>query len=569
MRWILGYFALMLTMSGLGLLMSGEILGFFLLLIAGILIYIIIEITRGRRRAQRFGEYGPAIDGYEKRFTAAEKALEARLPENALDSSALVELLSGEDAATSEAIRDEYETLRKRFVAWQEDFAQMHAQTEAGTIGLPARFAEHYDRLDQQLSDLLADVERLEARAAEAGRAADDPLEEIARAALKLEQATSTCRRAFGDAVPAELESGLAAGAEKLEQARGGLAKGAERPLVAARLAREAGELAVAVEKGADELIKLPMEIDVRRGELQQTCARLHVEIADVKAKLEAAAEIYAPSCLLAIRGFGAGAEQALEHARTLIAKQEGSADAFLLDQADESLKRATDLANQIDEHLGSLDHAAAQARHDVEEAELEIDRAWANATAASNAADELQRAERVIARARELARDARRELEQARPDWFRALALAKRASDVVNELTPAPLLEREAPTRSRPDVELARAHAEAALAEVRAIVATVKGFDTADSMTSVFLDRGEYAYAKAVALQKQLDGADDPDALAHAALDGFRLAEDAAAAAHEHVLGLRTVDGAKAARQTTVTVLWGKFGEARAFGFE
>jgi hypothetical protein len=83
------------------------------------------------------------------------------------------------------------------------------------------------------------------------------------------------------------------------------------------------------------------------------------------------------------------------------------------------------------------------------------------------------------------------------------------------------------------------------------------------DTMTSLFLERGEHAYSMAVALQKQLGDADDPDALAHAAIDGFRLAEDAAAAAQEHALGLRAVDGSKSSGRTTVSVVWGTFGTA------
>jgi hypothetical protein len=564
MRWILGYFALMLTMSGLSLLASGEILGLFLLLIAGILIYIIFEIQRARRRARRFGEYGPAIEGYEKRLAAAQASLEAKLPEEPLDSPALVELMSAEGGNTADEIRQEYGRLRERFVEWQEEFARMRAWNEAGAIGLPARFAEQYDDLDRRLSELIAEVERLEARAAEAERASEDPLEEIARAALKLEQAKATCRRAFGDAVPDELGSELVLGAEKLEQARGALAKGAERPLAAARLAREVFELSAAAEKRADELVKLPRELSARRAELNRTCERLDAEISDEKKKLEAAAELYAPSCLLPIRGFGAAAEQALEHARDLIADQTESAGGLRLDLADESLRRAADLVERIESHLASLEQAALEARQDVEQAELDIDQAWASITAASLPADALARAERVLVRARDLAADARKELDQERPDWFRAMALARRATEVLHEVSIRPAQTEKGPV-AQAAVELARARAEAALAEARPLVTAADGPMGLDNMTSLFVDRGEYVYAKAVALQKQLADAEDPDAVAHAAIDGFRLAEDAAAAAQEHALGLRNVDGTKSSGKATVTVLWGSLGAPAA----
>jgi len=115
-------------------------------------------------------------------------------------------------------------------------------------------------------------------------------------------------------------------------------------------------------------------------------------------------------------------------------------------------------------------------------------------------------------------------------------------------------------------DVELARRRAAAALADARGLATTVDDPLTGmANMTSLFLERGEYVYAKAVALQKQLAGAVDPDAVAHAALDGFRLAEDAAAAVQEHALGLRMVDGSKRSGSVTATVLWGSVAAAAA----
>jgi hypothetical protein len=323
-------------------------------------------------------------------------------------------------------------------------------------------------------------------------------------------------------------------------------------------------DLAAAVESRVEELIRLPAELSARREDLNRTCDRLDTEIPDAKAKVAAAAELYAPSCLLAIRGFGAAAEQALEHARVLIAKQPESADAFRLDEAGQSLTRAGELVGRIEQHLAALDAAAVEAREDVEQAELEIDRAWASIAAVASPADVLARAERVVARARGLAKDARKELEQPRPDWFRTISLAKRALDVVQELeaTRPPAAEKDPPDRHG-NVELARLRAEAALAEARPLATTADGALGMDTMTSLFLERGEHAYSMAVALQKQLGEAEDPDALAHAAIDGFRLAEDAAAAAQEHALGLRGVDGHKSSGRTTVSVVWGTLGTA------
>jgi chromosome segregation ATPase len=191
MRYILGYFALVTGLSGLELIWAGSAYGFVLVVIAAVLIYVLVRMERTRRREKRYGGYGEAIEGYEKRFTDAEHSLQSKLPENVLDSPALVELLSAyeHDASQSEAIRREYAQLQQRFKDWRDEFDQLHALNESGAVGLPKEFAERYDQLDRQLSQLLADVKRLDSRAAEVDRATDDPLDQIAQGALLLEQA--------------------------------------------------------------------------------------------------------------------------------------------------------------------------------------------------------------------------------------------------------------------------------------------------------------------------------------------------------------------------------------------
>jgi chromosome segregation ATPase len=255
MRYLLAYFALMIGLSGLSLLAAGRALGFVLVLVAAFLIYLLVRDESARRRARRFGGYEDAIEGYEKHFVETEEELEAKLPENALDSPALLELLSvyeHEGTDEADAIRAEYEQLRLRFKEWQEDFERLRARSAEGAIGLPARFAEQYDELDQRLSDLVAEVGHLERRAAETEKAAESPLEEIARAALKLEETRSKCRRRFGVSVPAELEAGLEEGEDKLAHARAAIAKGAERPLAAIRFAREAFDVAASIARRVD-----------------------------------------------------------------------------------------------------------------------------------------------------------------------------------------------------------------------------------------------------------------------------------------------------------------------------
>jgi hypothetical protein len=560
MRYIVGYFALMLGLGGISMLGAGRAEGFLFLLLSAALIYLLVRMQRARRRDRRYGNYGEAIEGYERRFSDAERSLEAKLPQDALGSPALVELLSAyeHDVDSADAIRKQYAQLRERFVEWRDQFERMRALDEAGAVGLPDRFAEQYDQLDKQLSQLTADVKKLESRAAQVGKETDDPLDQIARAALKLEQVKSACTHRFAGKIPQELASQLAAADDKLGQARAAIAKGAERPLDATRLSQEASALAASVEGRATELAELPTEIDGK-------CVRLEAEISDAKAKLEAAAENYSPSCLLEIQGCGAEAEESVQRARALAAEKAASGADVRLAQAKEALGRAEVLVRRIEDHLATLEQAALEARHDIEQAELDADRAWASVTASSKSAEETERVERVASRARELAAQARTEIEQPRPDWFRATALAKRASQMAQELG-APRSQSPVPAESsRPDVEAARARAEAALTDVRPLVTEADGLLTEDNMARVCLERGQEAYDKAVAVQTRLAVADDPDAAAQTAIDGFHVAEESAAAAHEHAIGLRARDGTRPSGKTAARLLWGAIGGALA----
>jgi hypothetical protein len=250
MRYILAYFALMIGLSGVSLLMTGRALGFALILVAAILVYLLVRMEQARRRERRYGGYDFAIDGYEQRFADAERSLESRLPNDALDSPSMVELLSeaGEDADDAEAVRALYAQLRQRFSDWRDEFERLHEQNERGTFGLPEEFARRYAELDRRLTQLLADVKQLDARANRVRGATDDPLDKIAEGALKLERAKAQCARRFGTAIPAGISSKLTLAATKLAEARAAIASGAERPLEAVRLAHEVCALASAVE---------------------------------------------------------------------------------------------------------------------------------------------------------------------------------------------------------------------------------------------------------------------------------------------------------------------------------
>ena len=94
--------------------------------------------------------------------------------------------LSAWDANDAEAVRVLYAQLRQRFGDWREEFERLHEQNERGTFGLPEEFAQRYAELDRRLTQLLADVKQLDARANEVRGAIDDPLDKIAEGALKL-----------------------------------------------------------------------------------------------------------------------------------------------------------------------------------------------------------------------------------------------------------------------------------------------------------------------------------------------------------------------------------------------
>jgi chromosome segregation ATPase len=252
MRYILAYFALMLGLSGLSLIWAGRAEGFALVLIAGILVYVLVRMQRAHRRERRYGGYDIAIDGYERHFAEAKRELETRLPDDALDSPAMLELLSavGDDADDAAAVRERYAQLHRRFAECREEFEGLHEQNETGAFGLPDEFVEQYAALDRRLNQLLADVRRLDEQADGVRSEIDDPLDKIAEGALRLEQAKAKCARTFGNKLPDSVASTLALAASKLAEARKAIAAGAERPREAVRLAKEVCALARAAETG-------------------------------------------------------------------------------------------------------------------------------------------------------------------------------------------------------------------------------------------------------------------------------------------------------------------------------
>ena len=147
----------------------------------------------------------------------------------------------------------------------------------------------------------------------------------------------------------------------------------------------------------------------------------------------------------------------------------------------------------------------------------------------------------------RELAAQALAELRQAQPDWLRIKEIAERAAALSRA--------GDAPVRVvSPEVEVARARAEAALDEIRPVVAEADGLVGEDNMARIYLEHAQKAYDQAV---------DAPTA--QAAMEGFRVAAESANAAHDHALGLRAQAGRKLPGRTAPGLLRGMLGRPPA----
>jgi antitoxin (DNA-binding transcriptional repressor) of toxin-antitoxin stability system len=283
-------------------------------------------------------------------------------------------------------------------------------------------------------------------------------------------------------------------------------------------------------------LVEGPPEVTGRHVELEADAKRLADQVLSTKSKLDLAADHYAPSCLQPIEGLDAGAGQALDQARSLIASGASPDDDDRRAEAPESLRRATELVGRIEDHLSKLERAALTAPALVEQAELAIDRAWAG-DRSSGEVDAGR--DQIVARAQELAKEARTQLGVAQPDWFHVSSLAKRALEMVSDLAPVGQANNVlAPSGA--GVESARQAAETALAEVVVLVNSVEQRAGASNMAALCLERGHSAYSEGVELQRQIAGAEDPDAITDSAVESFRLAVTAANAAEEHAFQLQ-----------------------------
>jgi hypothetical protein len=455
-----------------------------------------------------------------RRVRLAERAeeLERELPEDPLESAALqrvVSLALDERPEERSRLEDEYREQRRRFLAWRKEL-------DAGRD--LARLEAEVDRIDAYLTGL-RDL-----------AAADDlvsvALDGMGRASTALDEA-----RGAGAHVKA-----LEAAEAKLAEARTCFEKDEEQPLRALRLAGQAEAEAREAARKARKLADLPEQLERRLAELGRTEERVGRDLADVKEDFSTAAQTYARSCWLEIRGFGAAAEQALERAarcRRSAEPQLAAGDPESLgrvqDELDDgfrSLERAASLARKIAAHLSRLEEAALNARNDVSSVEQEIERAWAASFADGRGNRE------PLARARDLAAQARAELEREKPDWLAVRDLVQRAE----ALAQGSAGRIEEPRREGPELTVLREALEAEKETAKAArdEAWAHALVSAEVQAAAtpLLDAAEKAYQAALARERTVvDG--DPAAERErldTAIEAFRHAHTRAVVAREEV---------------------------------
>jgi hypothetical protein len=150
----------------------------------------------------------------------------------------------------------------------------------------------------------------------------------------------------------------------------------------------------------------------------------------------------------------------------------------------------------------------------------------------------------------RELVAQVRAELDRSEPDWLRIAALTAQAAKLKGLAVASAVAAGGVGSR----VDEARARAAATLEEVRPVVAETDGLLADDNMARLYLDHAEEAYEKAVAAEA-----------VDAAIDGFRVAVEAANAAHDHAGALRAQAMRKPPGQKAAGVFKGMLGRPSA----
>jgi hypothetical protein len=439
---------------------------------------------------------------YARRFESAEPRLLAALPEDPLESAALVAVLSAHLHEPPEAqarLEAEYRERRAQFAAWSDKVHVLGSPDDVGAGGLRGWLDEAED-LAADLSELEAYAEDIQDRAAATEGLLEKALERATRAGAALTAARTDIESVGNSRATSDLRELLDAAQARHREAWSALEKGKERPFSALRFADEATGLADDARRRAARITALPRELERQLAELQPSIEQATADLERVREEFDAAVDSYAPSCWHEIGGFGHAAQRALERARRLrdeATRRVQSADPDQLeqarkdaDQARHAVDDAARLRDAIERHLAKLEAAALQGRDRVIQAEQEIDRAWAAVRENDGGTDEL------LQRAGDLVREARDGLAKPQPDWLTIVELADRGAGLAHEARGGTSSAPAAAGSAHRTLEEARAHAKDARdsAWAHAIVRP----DAAEGIRSL-LDAAEEAYQAAL----------------------------------------------------------------------
>jgi hypothetical protein len=500
---------------------------------------------------------------YMRRFDGAERRLGAALPEDPLDSPALVAVLASylhEPPAARAVVEEEYCRQRARLLEWRRRVHLLGAPYAVDERVFRGWLAEAKE-LDAELSGIERYVAEIERRAEGAEGLADEAVARTARAGELLAAARASVA-ALPDASSAgALNERLHVAETKQREAWSALEKGNERPVTALRLADEVAALADDVARQGARIAGLPAEIERRLVELETALEDVETSLERVHEEFEAAASSYAPSSWHEIGGVGHAARRARDRARRLhgsAARLARSGDPDELARAERELEEARlaladagRLREAIERHLAKVETAAVEGRDRVVRAEQELDRAWS-----ALRPDERGAGDDVLQRAADLVEQARDGLRKPQPDWLTIVELAERGAALARGAqsggsSPA------APPRSR-ELGLDDAKAQAKEARDSAWAQAIVRPATAEAAPAL-LQAAEDAYQAALRAETSVTESSDEGSLA-AAVAAFEQAERAAKAFCREVEDLEDArESGRDARETHVahTLVW------------
>ena len=197
------------------------------------------------------------IQALVRRFIADGPALASSLPEDPLDRSDLVDLWSlylYEPPAERQALQDEYQSLRRRLVAWRAEVQGLQEQVSAATPDDASRVLPEARRLETELNALQQAASGLGARARDAAQAGERALTAAAEATVDVQGAEAAYERVAAMVSVPDMAQQLARVKALLVEVQIAGRDDAPRPLTALRLSDVVGRLAREIRERADRL---------------------------------------------------------------------------------------------------------------------------------------------------------------------------------------------------------------------------------------------------------------------------------------------------------------------------